>query len=101
MTYRLRVSRRAARQIREASSGWLRNRDKAPSAFAEDLEDALRLVTGFPRVGEPVRHPDLVKVRRLLLARTRHHLDHLADEATQTVDLLALWHASRETPPLL
>ena len=101
MTYRLRISRRAGRQIREASGWWLRNRDKAPLAFAEDLDDALHLITELPRAGEPERRGRASGVRRVLLSRSRYHLYYTIDEAAKTVEVLALWHASRGTPPRL
>jgi len=78
---------------------WLRNRDKAPFAFADDLDDALHLIADLPRAGEPVRHPTISDVRRLLLTRTRYHLYYAVDDSSQTVELLALWHTSRANPP--
>lgn len=56
MTYRFRVGLRAERQIREAVTWWLKNRPKAPEAFAEDLERAFLLIAATPGAGEPVRH---------------------------------------------
>lgn len=101
MTYTLRVSRRAARHIRAASTWWLENRDKAPSAFADDLDDAFRLIAELPRTGEPVHHSKLASARRLLLARTRYHLYYSVDDDGQTVRVLALWHTSRGKLPRL
>lgn len=99
MSYRLRTSRRAGRHIRDAAKWWLQNRDKAPLAFAEDLDDALRLVSELPRAGEPVHHAILRGVRRVLLARTSYHLYYVFDEAAATVELLALWHTRRGSEP--
>jgi plasmid stabilization system protein ParE len=101
VSWRLRVSRRAGRQIRAAATWWLGNRDKAPFAFAEDLEDALGLIADMPRVGQPIPHPALPGVRRLLLARTQHHLYYAIDETSRTVEILALWHSGRGAEPEL
>jgi plasmid stabilization system protein ParE len=99
--YRLRVSRRAGRQIREASTWWLRHRDKAPLAFAEDLDDALNLIVELPNAGELDRRGRTAGVRRVLLTRTRYHLYYSVDESTRTVQVLSLWHTSRGTSPTL
>ena len=101
MIYRLRTSRRAGRHIREAATWWQLNRDKAPLAFAEDLDDAFRLVSELPRAGEPVRHASMPGARRVLLARTGYHLYYVIDESATTVELLALWHSRRGTRPSL
>jgi plasmid stabilization system protein ParE len=101
VTYRLRTSRRAGRHIREAAAWWQANRDKAPLAFAEDLSDALRLVSELPRAGEPVRHAGMPNVRRVLLARTGYHLYYIVDEAAATIELLVLWHTRRGMKPEL
>lgn len=101
MTFRLHTSRRAGRQIREAAGWWQHNRDKAPFAFAEDLDDALHLIVELPRVGEPVQHAAMAGVRRLLLTRTRYHLYYVVNDATMTVEILTLWHTSRARPPRL
>ena len=99
MSYRLRTSRRAGREIREAATWWHLNRDKAPLAFAEDLGDAFRLVSELPRAGEPVRHTRMSGVRRVLLSRSGYHLYYVVDESATTVELLALWHSRRGTSP--
>jgi plasmid stabilization system protein ParE len=101
VSYRLRTSRRAGRQIREAAAWWSSNRDKAPFAFAEDLDDALHLIAELPKVGEPVQHVEMTGVRRLLLTRTRYHLYYRVAEDTRIVEVLTLWHTSRARPPKL
>jgi len=101
VSFRLRTSRRAGRQIREAAEWWLLHREKRPLAFSEDLDDALHLIAELPRVGEPVQHAATPGVRRLLLTRTRYHLYYVVDEAARTVELLTLWHTSRARPPKL
>ena len=101
MTYRLDVSRRAGRQIRAASTWWLANRDKAPTAFADDLRDAFNLLADLPGAGERVQHSRLKNARRLLMVRTQHHLYYEVDEGAQTVQILVLWHTSRRKDPSL
>ena len=95
MRYRLRVAPRAEEQIREAAGWWVAHRPKAPLAFEEDLEEAFELVTSLPGAGQQVRHSRLASLRRLLMGRVRYYLYYQTDEASQWVDVLALWHASR------
>ena len=97
----MRISPRAAAQIRRAAGWWLEHRDKAPDAFGDDLERGMELVTSLPAVGEPVPHSLLSGVRRLLLARIRYHLYYRYEPGSDTVDVLALWHTGRGTGPPL
>jgi plasmid stabilization system protein ParE len=98
---RVRISPRAALQIRQAADWWLQHRDKAPDAFADDLERGLGLIASLPGIGEPVPHPTLDGVRRFLLARFRYHLYYQHDAESDTADVLALWHTGRGDDPVL
>jgi plasmid stabilization system protein ParE len=98
---RVRISRRAAAQLRSAAKWWAENRSKAPSAFNEELESAIALVRELPNAGEPVLHSGIAGVRRILLGRTQHHLYYRFDVSANVIDVLALWHTSRESEPSL
>ena len=74
---------------------------KAPEAFEDDLERGMELITALPAVGEPVLHPRLSGVRRVLLVRIRYHLYYQHEPGGSTVDVLALWHTGRGTGPPL
>jgi plasmid stabilization system protein ParE len=101
LTFRLRITSRAARQVRTAGEWWHRNRRLAPAAFADDVEAALSFVVQRPYAGEPVRHPRHGDVRRRLLRRIRYHIYYSVSEAHETVTVLAFWHSSRGTRPRL
>lgn len=77
------------------------NRDKAPEAFAEEIERAFDMIRRLPSAGEPVLHSTVVGARRLLLGRIHYHIYYVAAPTNDTVDILALWHASRGQPPEL
>lgn len=64
----------AARAITEASEWWLANREKAPGAFAEELERAFQLIASQPNIGARALNATLAGVRRIHLARVRYHL---------------------------
>jgi plasmid stabilization system protein ParE len=97
--FQVQVTRRAAREIREAADWWLRNRFGAPEAFREELERAFVLLAAQPRIGAVARNEPLAGVRRVLLARVRYHLYYRVVESSRQVQVLALWHASRGSGP--
>ena len=101
MTYRLRVAPQAESQIREAAGWWLSNRPKAPQAFTQDLEKAFGLISSLPRAGQKVHHSTMAGLRRVLMGRVRYYLYYRVDAATERVEVLALWHASRRAQPRL
>ena len=97
MARRLIVTPRAQRQIARHRAWWLRNRDKAPQAFDEDLERAYLLLLDRPQIGQLVRTKRRRGARRLLLDRVRYYLYY---EVGDAIVILALWHASRRPPRL-
>jgi len=100
LSYRIRVAERASAQLREVADWWLENRPKAPSAFAEEIERGFELIREVPGIGEPVPHPTLPELRRLLLGRVRYHLYYVVSPDEGLVEVLALWHTSRRLPRL-
>lgn len=99
MNYRIRVAPAAAEQIRTANTWWLANRPKAPGAFADEIQRGFEFISALPNAGEPVAHPHLPSLRRLLLGRIRYFLYYSNSLDEGAVDVLALWHAARGTPP--
>ena len=93
------VTPRAAAQIESAATWWAENRPAAPDAIRFDLEDALSLLARQPGIGarsKSSRYPDL---RRLHLARVKYHVYYRV--AGEKLFVLALWHASRGSGPVL
>jgi plasmid stabilization system protein ParE len=101
LSFRLRVGPRADRQIRAAAQWWTDHRTKAPDAFVDELEAAFALIEELPYAGEAVRHARVSGLRRVLLGRVRYHLYYRVSEDMVAVEVLALWHTSRGTPPRL
>jgi len=94
---RLIVTPRAQRQIARARAWWLKNRDKAPEAFDEELERAYALLLDRPMVGRRVHTRRRGGARVITLDRIRYHLYY---EIRDDVVILLLWHASRRPPRL-
>lgn len=101
MRARIKVSKRAAEQIRSATRWWLRHRDKAPEALAEEVERAFELIQVLPHSGQRLPHPTISHLRRLLLARVHYYLYYQLPESDDFVEVLALWHVKRGHPPAL
>jgi plasmid stabilization system protein ParE len=95
----VRIAGSAARAIAEAAAWWTANRPKAPDAFVTELERALQLIAVHPGIGARATNVRLAGVRRILLARVRYHLYYRVADASEAIEVLALWHASRGSPP--
>ena len=97
----VRIVGSAARAIAEAAAWWADNRPKAPDAFVTEFERALQLIAVHPGIGARATNLPLADVRRIHLARVRFHLYYRVTGASETIEVLALWHASRGSPPTI
>jgi plasmid stabilization system protein ParE len=88
---------RARRDLRRAAAWWKRNRGAALSLLAEEVEAALLHLTRFPDAG--VRVTRRRAVRRQLLPGSRYHLFHRVDRTARRIEVLAIWHTSRDGGP--
>ena len=95
----VRIAGSAARAIVEAASWWTANRPKAPNALVTELERALQLIAVHPGIGARATNVRLADVRRIHLSRVRYHLYYRITDASETIEVLALWHASRGSSP--
>ena len=97
--FRLKFSARAAAQIERAARWWRKHRDKAPTAFDNDLDAALALIRSNPSIGEPVtcRRRD---VRRYWIERIGYFL-YYSEPMDGAIEILAVWHAARGSRPRL
>lgn len=98
---RLRVSPRAARDIRAAAEWWARHRNAAPALLSDELEAAYALITDLPLAGERVPHSRIEGVRRVLLGDTQYLLYYVVSDDRAIVKILSLWHTSRGAAPHL
>jgi plasmid stabilization system protein ParE len=74
MALRIKISARAANEVRKAARWWAENRPGAPGAMAADFAEAVRLLAEQPGIGakyEGSRTPD---VRRLFLNRVGYFI---------------------------
>jgi plasmid stabilization system protein ParE len=91
----------AAVHIREAESWWRVNRTLAPNAVRQEIERALLLIGGQPRIGSRATNVKLPDVRRIFLPLVKQYLYYQILEDPDRVQVVALWHARRgEGPPI-
>ena len=64
-----------------------------------DLEAAFLLIEDLPNAGEPVTHPTIPNLRRVLLGLSHYYLYYSVNTDEQTGEILALWHTSRGKDP--
>ena len=96
---RIRVRRRAQLHTREARAWWAANRSDAPLAIEREMEQTLRRLSEFPLIGTPLPHSRIEGLRRSSLRHIHYHIYYRV--TSDTVEILAFWHASRGTPPLI
>jgi plasmid stabilization system protein ParE len=99
MALRVKVSARAASQIRLAAGWWAENRPAAPGAVRIDIGEALALLAREPGIGVTYEGARARGVRRLLVGRIRYFWYYSVNE--DTLEVLAVWHVSRGKQPSL
>lgn len=101
MTARLKIkiTRSAREQIQAAASWWTENRASAPGAVLDDLDRILGLLSVQPGMGALARRASLKGVRRVTLSRIRYYLYYRV--SGELLEVLALWHTSRDDEPVL
>jgi plasmid stabilization system protein ParE len=97
MVLRVKVSARAAAQTRRAAEWWLQNRQAAPGAVANDIRESISLLAEQPGIGAKYEGARTPGVRRLFLGRIGYFLYYRIHDGT--LEVLALWHASRGEQP--
>lgn len=99
MALRIKISARAAAEVRHAADWWLANRPAAPGAVGLDFAEAVALLAEQPGIGAKYEGSRVLGVRRLFLGRVGYFIYYTADDQDLTV--LAFWHSSREDQPRL
>jgi plasmid stabilization system protein ParE len=96
---RVKISARAAGEVRRAAEWWLTNRPAAPGAIATDFAEAVALLAEQPGIGAKYEGTRALEVRRLFLSRVGYFIYYRADATDLKV--LAFWHGSRGNQPVL
>jgi hypothetical protein len=88
----------ARRHVEQQQAWWRENRDY-PEVFAEELDQALAIITMLPGAGTLYAHSPIPGVRRVYLRRADVHLYYTFDDTR--VIVRAVWGARRGRGPLL
>jgi len=99
LTLVVRIKPRAQRQIETAAQWWAENRPAAPGALSSDLQAALEALAEQPGIGTRIELPRPEEVRRLFLARVGYFVYYRPKG--RFLEVIAFWHASRESGPRL
>ena len=99
MALRVKISARAAAQIRKAAAWWAEHRPGAPGAIAHDLEESVALLAEQPGIGSKYSGARAGEVRRLYMGRVGYFLYYRA--TPESLEVLAFWHARRGRQPRL
>jgi plasmid stabilization system protein ParE len=91
-------TRTAELHVANEKEWWLENRDHT-KVFAEELEQALKVIAILPGAGTPYQRSPVRGVRRVYLRRTVLHLYYTFDD--DEVIVRALWGAHRGRGPQL
>ncbi|HEV7669102.1 MAG TPA: type II toxin-antitoxin system RelE/ParE family toxin [Thermoanaerobaculia bacterium] len=99
MALRVKISARAASHVRKAAEWWAENRPAAPGAIGADFGEAVALLAEQSGIGAKYEGARTPGVRRLFLSRVGYFIYYKVEDGT--LQVLALWHASRERQPNL
>ena len=99
MALRVKVSTRAASQVRRAADWWAANRPSVPGAVAADFGESVALLAEQPGIGAKYDGARTLGVRRLFLSRVGYFVYYKS--TGRELQGLAFWHASREHQPVL
>ena len=97
MALQVRISARAAAQVRRAAEWWQSNRPSAPGAIGADFGEAIALLAEQPGIGALYEGSRTLGVRRLFLGRVRYFVYYKAEDGALKV--LAFWHVNRGQQP--
>ena len=97
MALKLHVTLRAAREIERIAEWSSLNRLAAPGAVRKDLRAALNMLRAQPGIGAKVDQASSPATRRFLVDRIGHWVYYRVRE--DRLEVLSVWHASREQPP--
>lgn len=98
---RLLIAPLAEAQVRRIAQWWRVNRSSSPDLFSRELAETLGALLQTPTLSVHYRSRRGVRIRRLLLERSRYHVYYSHDVEADVVELRAVWHTARGSGPLL
>ena len=99
MSFRVRISPEAERQVRELESWWAVNRPAARTTFKEAFSALVGHISRMPGIGRPCDDIELPGVRRLLMESTPYAVFYRVDHEATEVFIAAVWSRARGRSP--
>lgn len=101
MSFHVKVSAEARRQLLEVDEWWTANRPEASDLILREFSRALALLAMTPSAGKVYAVKTSAEFRRLLLRRSGFHVYYVMDVAARVVVIAAIWNGARgHGPPL-
>ena len=99
MSFRVRISPEAERQVRELEKWWAANRPAARTTFKEAFSALVGHISRMPGIGRPCDDIELPGVRRLLMEGTPYAVFYRVDHEATEVFIAAVWSRARGSSP--
>lgn len=99
MSFRVRISPEAERQVRELEAWWAANRPPSRKTFKEALGAVVGHISRMPSIGRPCDDIELPGLRRLLIEGTPYAVFYSVDRDARRVLIAAVWSRARGSDP--
>jgi len=99
VSFHVRISPEAERQVRELEDWWTANRPAARTTFKEAFSAVIGHISRMPSIGRPCDDIGLPGVRRLLVERTPYAVFYSVDREAAEILIAAVWSRARGSSP--
>ena len=99
MSFRVRISPEAERQVRELEAWWAANRPATRTAFKGAFSAVIDHISRMPGLGRPCDDIQLPGVRRLLIEGTPYAVFYSVNREAREVLIAAVWSRARGSDP--
>ena len=99
MSFRIRISPEAERQVRELEAWWAANRPASRKTFKEAFSAVVGRISRMPGLGRPCDDIELPGVRRLAIEGTPYAVFYSVDPEAKQVLIAAIWSRARGSGP--
>ena len=99
MSFRVRISPEAERQVRELEAWWTANRPASRTAFKEAFGAVLSHISRMPGLGRPCDDIQLPDVRRFPVAGSPYAVFYSVDREAREILIAAVWSRARGSSP--
>ena len=99
MSFRVRISPEAERQVRELENWWAANRPAARTTFKEAFSALVGHISRMPGIGRRCDDIELPGLRRLLMEGTPYAVFYSVDREAAEILIAAVWSRARGSSP--